>query len=426
MTATAQLDALIQQTGIARTASFDALLQSTISQQVSLDVIIGIGITASIARRNIDSYLVSGTTTESATICILATRNTAAYPTESQIIAGVDGNGDAGVGFGVAHDTSSFSIDVFGEQLSEESSNSLHIAAITPAAALPYTLYNYAFTEGSDTLTIELYASHNILSSSSSISRVIFVIHGSNIDANNYYNNVANTIRGLNNVVLLAPRFKETEQTPAVTELYWGTGWRQGNLSVTTDRPFRKSSFEVIDDLIVQCRSSYPNLEEIVISGFSAGGQFCTRYAATQTATDLRFVIGGASSYIWMDNTRPGPRVTGDNDYKYGLDNLSVTGYVDDIGATALRSRFAAAKVLTLCGTMDVGDIGGLDTTDPAMAQGADRTERMLNYRNHLISYYGSSIETTHLFEFVSGAAHDSALVLGSYSGRRVYFGVYF
>jgi len=339
----------------------------------------------------------------------------AGTPSDAQIRMGLNASDELAVMSGYRLNATDGVFNLWGAAPTENAYD-LHFTWENAATPFSRTLIQYAITEGSNTLTLPVYVSQSISTADTGVTKAIIAIHGSNLNAVDYFDLAAEIAHGEPGTVILAPNF--LEYATAADVLYWSTGWRQGNLSDTLAGPFRISSYAAMDRLIATLRSSFVNLDRIVLFGHSAGGQYVARYAATQTATDLKFIANGASSYLWMDANRPDPQGSTDNDYKYGLDNLSVTGYMNSIGATALRSRFETANCVFLCGSADNRDSNGMDSTAPAMAQGAQRVARLQNYEDHLIDYYGAGISATKRFYLVQGAVHSFVEVFTSQRGR--------
>lgn len=283
------------------------------------------------------------------------------------------------------------------------------------------SLEEYEITVGADTLFLPLYTSQPIHASDASITRAIVIIHGQSRNADDYFDYVAEAVQGVAGIFVAAPQFAIIDDGPASGQLYWTSNWSQMDRSRVEAGPFRVSSGTVLDDIIATIRSSFPNATEVVIAGFSAGGQLVTRYAATNTEGDNVYLVGGPSSYLYMSATRYGPAFAGSNDYKYGLDNLNVTAYVNAVGAVALASNFQTARVTTLVGTLDNNPAdASLDTSGEALAQGANRLERMNYYSDHLLAVYGASIYDTHTFGTVAGAAHNGRTVLNSVAAKAI------
>lgn len=285
-------------------------------------------------------------------------------------------------------------------------------------ARVTRTKERYSITQAGASLWLPVYTSQPIRKPDAKVQRAIVVVHGSSRNADDYFTYIADATKGLPGVFIAAPKFATDEDDTANGQLFWGSGWSQCDRSRTEAGPWRISSCAVIDDLVATIRRSFPNAE-VVIAGFSAGGQMVTRYAATNSDTRNTYLVGAPSSYLYMTEERAGQRCEGDNDYKYGLDNLGGTAYVAAVGADALRENFGNANVTTLVGSLDTDPLDdSLDQRCEAEAQGSQRVERMLNYQAHVASVYGTG--TPHAFGIVPGVGHSGRGVLTSAAARTV------
>ena len=64
------------------------------------------------------------------------------------------------------------------------------------------------------------------------------------------------------------------------------------------------SSYAVMDSLISHILLTFPNTQEIVLVGNSAGGQYVNRYAAgsdQEGEGKIHYIISAPSSYIYFD-----------------------------------------------------------------------------------------------------------------------------
>lgn len=270
-----------------------------------------------------------------------------------------------------------------------------------------------------------------------SVRRVVLVVHGSQRDADRYYDRAvaaASADIGFRDLLLLAPNFRTLADQPATREHYWSShGWKIGNKSLD---PNRISSFAVVNELLARvCAvepAMFPNLQTIVIAGHSAGGQFVNRYAAggaecLNQAVEVRYVVMNPSSYLYVDGRRrSGP--TGDfgpvtngcltyDDYKYGLRNLN--SYMRQVGAKRLRNQLFKRRTYYLAGQDDTRMGGSLDGRCAADLQGRNRLVRFVNYRD-----YSRLFEDWTAAEFmvVPGIGHDGGRMLGSEIARRIMF----
>jgi hypothetical protein len=281
--------------------------------------------------------------------------------------------------------------------------------------------------------------------------RALIVIHGASRNADEYYADVLNTAEDAGeadeNTLILAPQFLEEEDIDEFDLgndiLFWSGGWREGNLSKDIDekpRPFRISSYTVIDEIIKRLITPdrFPNLDEIVIAGHSAGGQFVNRYAAAGKAqpenNPIRYVVSNPSSYLYFNEERVVPGTLDQfavpdasscpsyNDYKYGLDG-ELNDYLETTGIDRIRSQYLSREVVYLLGGADTDpNDDSLDTDCEAMLQGSQRLERGTIYYNYLQDYYGSAVLNTHTKSVVPGVGHDHQQMFDSVFGRQFLF----
>ena len=150
----------------------------------------------------------------------------------------------------------------------------------------------------------------------------------------------------LSETIIIAPQFLITTDLnywqPINEYVFWSgtTPWSSGGQSNSTNlhpRNYVISSFSLMDSLISHLLSNFSNLQDIVLIGNSAGGQFVNRYAAGSDQEGhgkIRYVVSAPSSYLYFDENRYNeyqmpfswsvPQgCTGYNDYKYGLDDLN-------------------------------------------------------------------------------------------------------
>lgn len=283
-------------------------------------------------------------------------------------------------------------------------------------------LQSFGITRGGQTLSVLVYSSFPLGQTNTHVTRAVVVVHGTNRNASDYFD-YADAAIG-DGVLVVAPRFETADESPSSTDLYWtNSAWKEGGQS-TGSRPWSISSFEVADELIRSLRQTFPNLDAVVVAGHSGGGQFVQRYAATSTDSRVRFVVANPSSYLFMSRERP-ESVSGCswfNEYRYGLDDLDDVPYVDAIGASALRSRYGAARVTYLLGADDTNpDDADLDKTCGAEAQGPHRRARGENFVDTLDDVYGSGIYSRHALYIVSGVGHSAREMFGSSAGRSAF-----
>jgi hypothetical protein len=185
------------------------------------------------------------------------------------------------------------------------------------------TRRDYAFTSGADTLTMGYWSNGNLTATDTTVTDVVFVIHGTDRDPDNYvtYAMDSATQAGLNNrtsVLVVAPHFiADTDPGVSTTPswLYWSeSGWKDGNLSQsdTYARPFRVGSYEALDSMILRAAQSFPNLVRVRVIGHSAGRQYVK--PGTPPPAKSQIVCRGPSTSVrdrqlvqllYLDSQRP-------------------------------------------------------------------------------------------------------------------------
>lgn len=133
-------------------------------------------------------------------------------------------------------------------------------------------------------------------------------------------------------IAIIAPTFQRTEQWQPYTDedpRVWT--WKRSTYNLGTLAKHREgkagivkaesvSSFDVMDEFIRAAVVKFPNLEDLVIVGHSAGGQFVHRYvwmgvgvheAVEGQGIDIRYIPANPGAYafpIWQRKLPPGRR----------------------------------------------------------------------------------------------------------------------
>ena len=288
---------------------------------------------------------------------------------------------------------------------------------------------SFSISRAGSTLTIPVYVSQSLTVPDVRVTRAVIAIHGIGRNADGYWDYAAAGLKGVSGVLLVAPQFATADDNPAKTQLHWaGSGWSEGSLSESSGRPWRISSYGVVDEMVKRLRARFVNLRSVAIVGHSAGGQMTQRYASTSTDPNLHFVVMNPGSYLYLSPERPDgsggfvapdPAPDGYDDYKYGLRNLGGTPYMAAIGATTLRSRYAAAHVRYLLGALDTDSHDpDLDVRAPAMLQGAHRLERGQLFFRYLGFTFGAPIYEGHTMTVVPEVGHSARGMFGSAAAR--------
>ena len=154
--------------------------------------------------------------------------------------------------------------------------------------------------------------------------------------------------------------------------------WRGGGDANGT----RLSSFDVIDRLfaLLGDKSKYPNLRRVVLAGFSAGGQFAGRYAAVGKGVvnaDVCVEYAPMSPSTWL---RLDENVT----WLYGLKDRP--RYAAGLSRADILKNLASRRQWNACGRNDVlkRPRTSLDSTPAAQAQGENRYDRFLKFRDYV------------------------------------------
>jgi pimeloyl-ACP methyl ester carboxylesterase len=152
----------------------------------------------------------------------------------------------------------------------------------------------------------------------------VIVVHGSERNADDYFCSMQEA-RNLQtsydpaHVIVVAPRFTEPRDKPSPTWFTWNGSdygdWRKGGNSTLEGGRASLSSYAVLDKIIALLSNShlYPKLEQIVVTGHSAGGQTVQRYAlvtrspptAPIGSPKLRFVVANPSSFGYLNARCP-------------------------------------------------------------------------------------------------------------------------
>ena len=288
------------------------------------------------------------------------------------------------------------------------------------------------------TLQIPYFSNLSLSNVDEGIAHAVIVIHGNNRDADNYFNNMsAAALRAedADSTVIIAPQFLTEDDIDAfqlASEfLYWTSGgWKSGSNSRDENanpRPARIPSYAVLDTLLMRLSIQFPNLNSIVMTGHSAGGQVVNRYSATspmpsiicdQVGVNTKFIVANPSSYVYLDDQRrvgdsldtfakPSTNCDDYNEWKYGLEDLFQ--YPDNIGVDSIRNLLKNRQVIYLLGEADNDpNASSLDVSCEAKLQGNHRLERGMIYFNYLQHYYGAGIKVFQSIVTVPHAGHSN------------------
>jgi pimeloyl-ACP methyl ester carboxylesterase len=313
----------------------------------------------------------------------------------------------------------------------------------------------FTFTENGHRVTVTYEATHSFDEQLASITRLVFMIHGILRNTDVYHPLVMDAYRAAGepqHVAVISPQFLTAED---IVEFnleddvpYWTRGgWSAGHLSRNEGelpRPVRVSSYAVLDRMLERALRAYPSLEEVIIAGHSAGGQFVNRYAAGSRAHELlaqqgvaiTYIIANPSSYLYFCDHRPISHhpirfapvaetehndCEGFDNYRYGLTNLNA--YMQTAGAEQLAERFASRRVIYFLGARDNDpEARFLARGCAAMAQGAHRLERGIAYYHYMAFLFGPEVHERHSKVIVPGVAHSARGMYTSRDGVAILF----
>jgi pimeloyl-ACP methyl ester carboxylesterase len=260
-----------------------------------------------------------------------------------------------------------------------------------------------------------IYRSYSLDTRNEAIRRALIMVHGTNRNADHYFATAmaaAFLAGAVEDTVVIAPHFIACNDKPEANEVLWSCGgdsWRSGGAA--TSNP-DLSSFDLTDAIVrkLATKTTFPNLNAIVVAGHSAGGQYATRYEMANRVHDtldvaISYVAANPSSYAWPDARRAQP--TGDADaadakdgwksedvhtmyafgaydgskcqnfnrWPLGLENRT-GGYTVKMTDEELKKQLVARPTTYLLGQVDTLPLGGFDSSCPAMAQGPTRRAR--------------------------------------------------
>lgn len=285
-------------------------------------------------------------------------------------------------------------------------------------------------------LIVALYCSNKSIDTPDpSVKRVIIVIHGTNRNANTYFSEMMSAVNaaGSTDSLVIAPWFTTSSDTSEVNVILWTSeGWKSGDDSETSPKI---SSYAAVDELIkhVANKKKFPNLQRVIVTGHSAGGQFTARFAVgtqidhtlASPGLSFRFIIANPSSYLYFTPERPVPgnpnqfavpsagKCSDYDTYKYGINGMNP--YMSAVSVDQLKNQFKDRNVIYLLGEQDTDpNDSSIDKSCAGEAQGAFRLERGTAYYNYIGKIFGASVYKNHIKALVPGVAHDGNAMYNS------------
>ena len=192
---------------------------------------------------------------------------------------------------------------------------------------------------------------------------------------------------------------------------------------------------DALDSIIdfLSDENKFPNLEKIVLSGFSMGAQLVNRYLAMRPSSPqdskMLFVISSPASLMYLTPHRPlevPKKCKGYNKYKYGLQGNMPDYYKrhkKDDSVDDMRKRYVERQQFYFVGTNDTSDT---DTSCEAQTQGHGHLERMDNWIKELprlLKYSGNKDLSNNVGYYrVENVSHDANSILQTEQAQNVFF----
>ena len=293
-----------------------------------------------------------------------------------------------------------------------------------------------------------VYTTHPLGTRNDAIKRALIMVHGTNRNADHYFATAtaaAFLAGALENTIVIAPHIVTSQDKLAQNEIAWpggGDSWRAGGASTSHPGLF---AFDIVDELLrkLATKSVFPNMQAIVVTGHSAGGQYATRYAMSNKVHDtlgvpVSYVVANPSSYAWPDAMRTTPEGDADpaaakdgwnlmpdapiahtkftygpydpaarncpnyNRWPLGLENRSAS-YTSSQTDEQLKKQLVSRPTTFLLGQVDTLPLGGFDSSCGAMAQGPTRRSR----GEAFVKYVNTTLGAKHAIQIVPECGHN-------------------
>lgn len=229
--------------------------------------------------------------------------------------------------------------------------------------------------------------------------RVLIVIHGAGRNAEDYLDSWIE-IAEEEELFVVAPEFSDERAIRVGGEWEWR--FNTGNVVSWFGSPVDPQDwyFESIERLFASIRASDVRvMDEYVLFGHSAGGQFVHRMVLLQPEGHFTLAIAANSGWYTFPDA--------DTDFPYGLAGVRQS-------AGQLRAAFDR-KLVVFLGTADTPDQGGFRSTPEAMLQGSSRVERGERFfqaaRHHALT---EGLPIAWKLEYAAGVGHDQRAMAGA------------
>jgi hypothetical protein len=260
---------------------------------------------------------------------------------------------------------------------------------------------------------LEYYRNHDLGQPNANITKLVVITHGVSRHFGDSFARMMTVYSAAqDSTLVVAPHFLADEDQPAPGYLYWAVhGWASGDDSLD---PSHTSSFEALDSLVsgILDGGQFPSLQEVIMTGLSAGGQLTDRYAAGSALEDrygalhFRYIIASPSSFMYLDSSRWTPGTQFEfaepvnapcsfNNYRYGLDGRN--RYMSGKSADRMIADFRKRDIVIMVGDQDDAtqapnppipndpkDGADLDVSCAGEYEGASRVERARVFKAYL------------------------------------------
>ncbi len=286
---------------------------------------------------------------------------------------------------------------------------------------------------------LPVFSTHSLSVGDEAARRGLIVVHGNSRNPDDYFISgiAAVTNAGASGATaVIAPHFQTVEDGPDPDEPYWSSpGWKRGNLSRPEGPSPRVSSYAALDSIVrlLLDINRFPAMQEIVVTGHSAGGQLLHRYAATSRVEEgardgvsFRYVVANPSTYLYLGPQRenadgaftlPGRGCADYNEWHYGFDDRN--SWAEALEADTIRALLVRRDVRILIGDADTLS-ASLDQSCGANLQGLNRYRRGRTIVRFMEALYPGH---NHTEMIVPGVGHSSRSMWTSPAGLESLFG---
>ena len=259
------------------------------------------------------------------------------------------------------------------------------------------------------------------------LEEVIFIVHGQNRDAIEYFTYMTNTVRSLdlqNKTLVIAPNFRESSSES--NGLFWDNNWREGANAENVSSNL--SSFSVMDSILKRLSDpqKFPNLKKVIITGHSSGATYVQHYALAGKSENLyenlefKYVVANNQYFYYPDDKRYNEDsnefftptdCSGYNFWPYGFD--FAIPYLNGIDKATILEQQISRNTTYLLGANDTSTSGTLNTTDcAAILLGSNRFKRGENMFRYIETFYNGQHD--HHKIIVPNVGHDGEAIFSS------------